>query len=122
MPTKWQYFAVGMLAGFLLAGIVFILVTQSNSPARFAFLPEQNSGELQDSYPAISPSNQGKININSATLEELTALPGIGPSKAAALIDFRNKYGNFESIDELLYVPGFGESLFSSIKYLITVE
>jgi competence protein ComEA len=122
MPIKWQYFLAGLLAGIILTGVVFLLIARSDSQVRFTILTGQDSEKELDSNLASPPTNQGKININSATLEELTSLPGIGPSKAAAIIDFRNKYGLFESVDELLYVPGFGESLFSSIKELITVE
>lgn len=122
MTIKWQYFLGGFFAGILLAGIIFLIITRPNSMARIEVLPTQRSVDDLEFNHTFQPTNQGKININSAALEELTTLPGIGPSKAAAIIDFRNKYGHFESVDELLYVPGFGESTFSSIKELITVE
>lgn len=64
----------------------------------------------------------GKIELNSATLEKLSTLPGIGDAKAQSIIDFRDKYGNFESVTELIYVPGIGENIFSQIKVLVYIS
>lgn len=72
-----------------------------------------------------SPSkddSQGKIDINKATAQQLDTLPGIGEEKAQAIIDYREKYGSFSSIEDLLYVPGFGQAIFDSLKDLIDVK
>lgn len=66
--------------------------------------------------------NKSLININTATKEELTALNGIGDSKAQAIIDYRNENGYFSSIDELMNVSGIGEKTFAKNKDLITVD
>ena len=63
-----------------------------------------------------------KININTASLEELDGLPGIGLTKAQAIIDYRNAYGDFLSIEEIMNVSGIGQSTFDNIKDLITVS
>ncbi len=63
-----------------------------------------------------------KININTASLEELDSLPGIGPSKAQAIIDYREQNGNFESIEDIMEVKGIGQSTFNKIKDLIIVS
>jgi competence protein ComEA len=73
------------------------------------------------STPTLT-SEQGKININTASLEELEALPGIGAAKAQAIIDYRNKYGNFQSIDDLLYISGFGPAIIQEIEDSIKVR
>lgn len=62
-----------------------------------------------------------KISINQATIEELDSLPGIGLTKAEAIIEYRNKNGEFKNIEELMFVSGIGSSLFDQIKDLITV-
>lgn len=63
----------------------------------------------------------GKININSATAEELDSLPGIGPAKAQAIVDFRDQNGPFLAIDDLLNVPGIGSKILETIRDQITV-
>lgn len=62
-----------------------------------------------------------KININTATIEELVQLPGIGEVKARNIIEYRNKNGYFTSIDELINVNGIGEKTLDKIKDFITI-
>ena len=62
-----------------------------------------------------------KININTATKEELLLLNGIGESKAEAIIEYRNKNGQFLNIEEIKNVSGIGESAYEKIKDQITI-
>ncbi len=66
------------------------------------------------------PTVPGLINVNTATLEQLDTLPGIGPKLAQAIIDYRTEYGNFEVPEDLLHVPGIGEKKLAAIIDLIT--
>ncbi|MBR3209209.1 MAG: helix-hairpin-helix domain-containing protein [Bacilli bacterium] len=61
------------------------------------------------------------ININKASKEELLTLKGIGESKADAIIEYREKEGEFKTIEDIKNVPGIGEALFEKIKENITV-
>lgn len=63
----------------------------------------------------------GKININTATAEELTLLPGIGDSIAKRIIEFRNNSGNFLTINDLLKVKGIGEKKLEQISDYISI-
>ena len=65
-------------------------------------------------------TNNGKININSASITELESLSGIGKTKAEAIVEYRNKT-KFKTIEDIMNVDGIGESLFASIKENITV-
>ncbi len=56
------------------------------------------------------------VNINTATKEELDALPGIGPVKAQAIIDYRNANGRFKSLEDLKKVNGIGDATFEKLK------
>ena len=69
-----------------------------------------------------SPNYPDLVNINLAGRNELADLPGIGLVKADAIIDYRTSQGDFLKIEEILNVPGIGESIFAQIKDLITVE
>ena len=67
-----------------------------------------------------SPNVGDKININTADLEKLTTLKGIGPATAQKIIDYREQNGAFKSIDEIKNVRGIGEKKFAAIKDKIT--
>jgi competence protein ComEA len=62
-----------------------------------------------------------KININTATLAELDNLPGIGPSTAQKIIEYREKNGKFKKIEDIQNVKGIGEAKYEDIKEKITV-
>jgi competence protein ComEA len=62
-----------------------------------------------------------KVNINTATAEQLQTLPGIGPSLAKTIIDHRTKSGKFNKVEELLNVKGVGEKKFQKIKDRLVV-
>lgn len=61
------------------------------------------------------------VNINFADLEELCTLPSIGESKAQSILDYREEHGYFQSIEEIMEVPGIGEGIFGEIENLITI-
>jgi comEA protein len=73
------------------------------------------------STSASSPTTSGKVNINTATVAELDTLPGIGPSYAQSIIQYRTDHGPFHSIEELTNVKGIGEATLEKIKDKVTV-
>ena len=83
-----------------------------------------NSEELTNSTQGNSASttSRGKVNINTASQEELDALPGIGPSIATKIIDYREQNGKFNSIEEIKEVSGIGDAKYDKIKDSITVK
>ena len=58
----------------------------------------------------------GKIHLNTATKEELMSISGIGATKADAILQYRNSYGSFKCIEEIMEVKGIGEGTFNKIK------
>lgn len=63
----------------------------------------------------------GKININTATKEELMMIPGIGEAKAESIIKYRSDHGNFKKIEDIKEVNGIGDGVFAKIKESITI-
>ena len=61
------------------------------------------------------------LNLNTATVAQLEALPGIGKSTAERIIEYRQKSGGFKKVEELMNVKGIGEKSFLKLKPLITV-
>jgi competence protein ComEA len=68
-----------------------------------------------------SGSGGGKVNINSASESELESLPGIGPTLAQRIVDYRTQHGPFHDVKDLLKVEGIGEKKFASLKDYVTV-
>jgi competence protein ComEA len=69
----------------------------------------------------VSTAVAAAVNLNTATKDDLVALPGIGPAKAQAILDYRNQHGPFRSVDEVRKVKGIGEKLFTQIKPELTL-
>lgn len=67
-----------------------------------------------------SDSSNKLVNINTASLEELQKIPGVGEQKAKSIIEYRNSSGKFKNIDEILNVNGIGDKLYEQIKIYIT--
>jgi competence protein ComEA len=61
----------------------------------------------------------GPVHLNTATLEQLDSLPGVGPVTAQKILDYRQKHGSFSSVDELDAVPGIGPARMEQLKDLV---
>ena len=82
--------------------------------------PQVGGGSSRE---AISPAEGvSRIDINSADIEQLTALPGIGEVRAADIISYREEIGSFSSVEEIIDVPGIGEVTLDNLRELITVN
>lgn len=107
-------------------GMKLIVPTKAEWEAGVYMLDEQGlivttGQELGDLQRASQTENDGMININEATLEELCTLPGVGNTKAESIIAYREQYGKFSSIEDIKKVAGIKEGLFEKIKSKIKV-
>lgn len=87
---------------------------------------EQDEGNLSGAGTDTQPEKESRaeelIDINAAGAEELMTLNGIGETRAAAIIEFREQNGPFVSIEEIMLIPGIKEGIFSKIQDQIVVR
>lgn len=87
------------------------------------YIPKEGEEvDLPEEVQAPVQTEGGKVNLNKANQSELETLPGIGPAKAEAIIEYRERKGPFKAIEDLMLVSGFGEKTFAKLKDEITVK
>jgi len=72
--------------------------------------------------PDATPAPSGTVNLNTASEEELMRLPGIGPSKARAILELRGKLGRFSRVEDLMRVKGIGRKTFRDLQPMLKLE
>lgn len=91
----------------------------------YLFIPSKELVTTDPPNPKPSLSNLENttlININTASLAILDQLPGIGTTKAQDIIEYRLSHGPFQSLEEIMNVPGIGKEIFDEIRELITIQ
>lgn len=89
------------------------------------YVPNKNEQNVDPSMTTVEEGTESRkqiININTATLNELIELPGIGEATANKIIEYRKENGRFENIEELKNVPGIGNAKFENLKDQIKVK
>lgn len=84
-------------------------------------VPESQSDGF-DSRGSVSGSSASLVNLNTATLQELDSLPGVGPATAKNILEYREKYGGFADIEEIKNVKRIGDKTYEKLKDYITVQ
>lgn len=102
---------------------VFIASESDTAPREGANENPSGTGAAQAASATAGASQQapGKVNINTATADELEALPGIGPSTAEKIVADRQSAGSFGSVEELKRVQGIGDKKFAALADMICV-
>ena len=115
---KGRKYSIVMTAAVMLLACALML-------ARFA--AGEHGGSELNRLPASQlttgtghPVRERQINVNTATVEELDKLPGIGPVKAEAIVAWRTEHGAFRYPEDLIHVHGIGESTLAKLLDLIT--
>ena len=103
-------------------------IVSSSESSNQNTIDNSTTNEVENSNNSNNNSNNDNkveektlVNINTATLNELMSISGIGESKAKSIIEYRNTNGNFKSIEDIKNVSGIGDALFAKIKDYITV-
>ena len=79
------------------------------------------TAQTKTAHSTKKQTSTGTVNINSAAETELVALPGIGPSKAKAIAEYRQKQGGFKSIEDLQQVKGIGPATLEKLRARVTL-
>ncbi len=102
------------------ADLIAINLARKITDGEEIIVPKQGS-KVPEGTASTNSEENGKININTASLSTLEKLPGIGEVKANAIIKYREEHNGFKTIHEITRVSGIGEKTFEKIKDLITV-
>lgn len=111
--TKQEKSVLLFLGAVALCGISINYLSKNNPRLK---------GYFADMALNSNSGNPSKINLNKATIEELTALIGIGPELARRIIDYRTSAGGFKTSEELKKVKGIGLHKFERLKDQISIE
>ena len=101
---------IGLISG--------IFIGRSTASTQITINPISGSSSTSSTK---DPEELGKVNINTASKDTLMLLPGIGDIKATKILQFREDYGNFTSIEDLIYVDGFSYETIEDLRPYITV-
>ena len=101
-----------------------VLVGRKTAPVSITLERLEASPPEAEEPPAARPPEErtGPLNVNTATREELAALPGAGEKLAEAILAYREENGPFRSVSELLNVKGMTRDLLAALRPLVTVE
>lgn len=120
-------FVSGLLIKFLRGDVVNEATSNKFDYSVFDSEFEKRSAEIEKyvkvskDADSVTDASTFKVNINTATKEELMKLPGIGEQTAERIIQYRKLYGNFKRIEDIMNVKGIGQKKFEKIKrYLKT--
>lgn len=114
-----RYAAAVVLAACGLASVYW--AAKSGSPAAPTQSPATTDPVASPSTPATSNVRAGTLDLNTATAAELELLPGIGPSLAARIIEYRDKNGPFKKLNDLDNVYGIGPKMLEKIQPFVEV-
>lgn len=93
------------------------------APVRAQSPAQAPAGEEDDSEPrSRGKTLRGKLNLNTATGEQLQLLPGVGPAKSERIVEFRQKHGKFRRIQDLRRVKGFGQKTLKKLTPYLAIE
>lgn len=107
---------LALMAGWQLGTGSVRALEQSSAPAAAQTqTPEETPSPTESEAPA------GPVDLNTAGLEELLTLPGIGETRAKAILAFREEHGPFQYVEDLIQVPGIGEGILEGLMDQTTV-
>ena len=126
LPEGSRIYEALAAAGGMCAGADQLFLNQAEVilDGQQIYVPTEEEAEAFSSQAAVrikQSEDDGRVNLNTATREELMALPGIGEAKADSILNYREEHGGFKTIEELMQIPGIKKGVFEKLKDSITV-
>ncbi len=100
------------------ADLTRVNVGQQLNDGDYIYVPPLEGESIQ----TPTPNHPSRVHVNSASVDDLATLPGIGPSLAAAIVAYRDEHGPFATLDDLDAVPGIGPAKLDAIRDLVTFD
>ena len=131
--VRWEFVLIALSIGFgifvlgFYAGRNTLSTTENGGLAQIYLerIPETSQAASVPEEPVSTPDedeNVEKVNLNTASKEELMALPGVGETLADRILEYRNMHGIFYAVEELLGISGIGTKKLDAIATYVTVE
>ena len=115
LPSLLCFAAILLVAAILLTVAVWAVLPLVNPKRQAAY------GISEPAMPTAAAVQQEKINLNTATLEDILQIPNIGEKTAQAILDFRAEIGGFSYVEDLLSVSGIGQARLEAIRQLVYI-
>lgn len=112
--TEWGLLLLAALFLCLMTAVLYAAGAGRHTEADYTISTQLPAGD-------VTPEEAPPVDVNTASLEELDTLPGIGPALAERIIEYREEHGPFEAPEDLLEVKGIGESVLAGLLDSITI-
>lgn len=126
LPSGGRTYEAIEMAGGLTGEAAETYVNQAEilTDGQKVYIPSREEAEISPAAAEMQAegSTEGKVNLNTASKEELMELSGIGESRAEDIIAYREEHGGFDAIDEVKNISGIKDAVFDKIKDMITVR
>jgi len=111
--------AGGVLPGVDLSGVNLARKMSDGEQVAVGVPPAPDAAPAAGGAPGAAGTDQAPLDLNAATVEQLDALPGVGPVTAQRIVDWRTRNGRFATVDQLREVEGIGERRLGQLRELV---